>query len=108
MGYDELLCYHIDLGSFTVKVSKDLVPLPCHFALDIHTMGMFDNFDHNEDTTSGLLSTNDTVFVIEQEKNGKELRKPNISDTEVVHLTRQFKEELVCQQLKEYVHIKKL
>ncbi len=107
MGYDELLRYHNDLASYTVECSKDHVPLPCHFDPTKHCMGMFDNFDHNEDTDTGLQSSHDTVFVITQEKSMKQLHKPNISDTGIAHGARQFKEELPCQQLHEYVHIKK-
>ena len=68
MGYDELLQYRNDLGSYTVINSKDQVPLPSHFDPENHCMGMFDNFDHNEDTLSGLESSHNTVFVIVHEK----------------------------------------
>ena len=43
---DELLRYHNDTASYVVESDETHVPLPTHINPDLHTMGAFDNFDH--------------------------------------------------------------
>ncbi len=107
LGYDELLMYHNDMASYMVYASGSHVPLPSYFDKDDHTMGMFDNFDHEEDTESGKGGSHDTVFVLAQENNSKSLHKPKISETDVIHGMKHFQEELPCQQLKEFSKVNK-
>ena len=102
-SYDDLLRYHNDIASFVVESSETHVPLPSHFNPELHTMGAFDNFDHEEDTESGVGGSHDTVSILMQDKSINIVRKPLISETSVAHGPRQFKEELPCQVLKEFI-----
>ena len=57
-----------------------------------------DNWDHEEDTQSGIGSSHDTVLILKQEKTKEIERKANISDTAVIHVSKQSKDELPCQK----------
>lgn len=64
ISYDDVLRYRCDLARFTTENSNGNVPIPSHFDKTKFTIGAFDNFDHNENTMSGLDSTHDTVSVL--------------------------------------------
>jgi len=99
ISYDEVLRYRCDLANFIVENSADNVPIPSHFDQTQFTIGAFDNFDHNENTISGLGSSHDTVSVLFQEKSLLKKMKPKISETSVFHGNRTFREELKCQKV---------
>ena len=80
MSYDDLKRYHDDIASFIDDTSNDNVPLPSHFLPGVHTIGAFDNFDHEEHTESGIGGTHDTVAILIQDKSNTQQKKPNISD----------------------------
>ena len=91
------------MASFIVESNAENFPLPCHFNPDVDTMGAFDNFYHKECTESGIGGSHDTVSILMQENPSKSSRKLNISETNVVHGSKQFHEELPCQKLKEFI-----
>lgn len=105
VSYDELLRYHTDMASIINEMSEGKVPLPSHFDPTSFTIGAFDNFDHEEATLSGIRGSHDTVLILMQDKldgnTGK--GKPNVSQTNVVHGPKQFKQELACQKIKNYI-----
>ena len=102
ISYPELLRYHTDLASYTVKEKNNNVPLPCHFNTISHTTAAFDNFDHNEHTPTGLGSSHDTVAILIQDKPEVIHRKPNVSNTTVIHGDKSFIGPLPCQKLQEF------
>ena len=65
--YDELLRYHNGLAKLTVESSRGNVPLPSHFDPENFTTVAFENFDHEEGTSSGIGGTYDTVSVLFQD-----------------------------------------
>ena len=83
VSYDELVRYHNNMASYILSTSANDIPLPSHFDTNIHTVAAFDNFDHNENTPSGLCSSHDTVSILIQDKPDVIRRKPNISETSV-------------------------
>ena len=66
-------------------------------------MTAFDNFDHIESTFSGKGSSHDTVAVVFQEKDGSSIRKPNVSETNVVHGPVTMHGRLNCQILSSFI-----
>jgi hypothetical protein len=102
MSYDELLRYRNDMASYIVENSAGKVPLPSHFDPNKDTIAAFDNFDHDEATESGIGGSHDAVSVLMQDKPTEAHRKPNISQTKVVHGAKQFAMELPCQTQREY------
>ena len=54
VSYDELLRYPNDLAKLTVESSRGNVSLPSHFDSGNFTAAAFDNFDHEECTSSGI------------------------------------------------------
>ena len=101
LSYPELLRYHTDLSSYVLsETNHDNVPLPSHFQTNIHTTAAFDNFDHNEHTPSGSGSSHDTVSILIQDQPEVINRKPNISQTTVVHGVKNFMGPLPYQKLK--------
>ena len=101
-SYDELMRFQNDLASFTVEASIEAVPFPSHFSKSNFTMAAFDNFDHEEETLSGIGGSHDTVTVLFQDDDGEHRRKPKVSTTCVKHGPRVFNTELSCQNLKEF------
>ena len=76
------------------------MPLPSHFDPENFTTAAFDNFDHEECTSSGIRGTHDTVAVLFQDKPIQVLRKPNISESPIENGSKVFIDELPCQQFK--------
>ena len=101
-SYDEVLRYHCDMASYITESNRGQVPLPSQFDRSRFTIGAFDNFDHEENTLSGIGGSHDTVSILMQDKPAGALgnSKPNMSQTQVTHRERQFKQELSCQVLK--------
>ena len=103
ISYDELLRYHSDMASFVVEASRNQIPLPSHFQPCKFTIGALDNFDHEEATLSGIGVSHDTVMILMQDKSTETSNsKPNISDTGVTHRERRFKQEMICQALRNH------
>ena len=84
VSYDEVARYHNDLADLVCNSVED-VPLPSHLNPDSFTTTAFDNFDHEEQTISGIGGSHDTVSVLYQDKPEIIPRKPPISETDVVH-----------------------
>lgn len=89
ISYDDVLRIRNDLAAYTVEVSQDNVPIPCHFQKDKFITAAF---DHNEATLSGLDSIHDTVTVLFQEKSPNVPKKPKLTETTVSHKERTFKD----------------
>ena len=89
LSYEELRRYQHDLASFTAKSNQNLIALPSHFDPGQFTSGAIDNWDH-------------TVTVLFQDKPLSFTSKPKISDTQVLHGPKAFKEILPCQVLSEF------
>jgi hypothetical protein len=102
ISYDELRRYHSDLAHLIVESADGEVPLPSQFDRDDFTIGAADNFDHSENTLSGIGESHDAVCVLFQDKPKVAHRKPPISETNVIHGAKVFTEELECQKLKEF------
>ena len=102
VSYDEIRRYHNDMASLVVETSQGNVPIPSHFSSKAFTLAAFDNFDHEESTLSGIGGTHDTVTVLFQDKSPHVNKKPNISESAVIHGSKVFKSELPCQVLKEF------
>lgn len=104
-SYDEVLRYHYDIVSYVIQASQDKVALPSQFHPGRFTVGAFDKFDHEKVTLSGIGGFHDAVSILMQDKPSGTLTvgKPNMSETEVTHRERQFKQELGCQVLKKYM-----
>ena len=85
------------MAYFVTESSQGRVPLPSKFGPSMFTIGAFDNFDHEENTLSGIGGSHDTVSILTQDS------KPNMSETHVTHRERQFKEEMGCQVLHNYI-----
>ena len=69
VSYDELVRYHKNMASYILSTSANDIPLPSHFDTNIHSIhsiAAFDNFYHNENTSSGLGSSHDTVSILIQ------------------------------------------
>ena len=104
ISYDEILRYHSDMASYVSGTNQNHVPIPSHFKPSQFTLGAFDNFDHEETTISGTGGSHDTVMILMQDKSTDvSSSKPNMSDTSVTHRERQFKQELQCQNLNNYI-----
>ena len=103
ISYDELLRYHNDMAAYVLESSDTKVPLPSHFDPESETMGAMDNFDHEEATLSGIGGSHDTVSILMQDNPKSTHGKPNISQTNVDHGATQFKQELPCQTLQDYI-----
>ena len=103
VSYDELLRYHNDLAKLTVKSSRGNVPLPSQFVPRNFTTAAFDNFDHEECTSSGIGGTHDTVSVLFQDKPIQALRKPKISESPIEYGSIVFNVELLCQELNKFL-----
>lgn len=99
--YDEILRIRTRMAQFTKIQSLNNVPLPNHFDINNYVTGAFDNFDHNENTISGLHSTHDTVAVLFQnvDENFNQ-KKPNISEVHFDQRTRSLTTLLKCQEIK--------
>ena len=108
VSYDELVRYHNNIESYILSTSANDIPLPSHFDTNIHTVAAFDNFDHNENTPSGLCSSHDTVSILIQDISDVIRRKPNISETSVQRGCKAFIGPLPCQKLYTYKSSKKI
>ena len=74
-----------------------------------NTLAAFDNFDHEEATLSGIKGNHGTVSVLFQEKPKRTFSKPNSSETNIVHGSKVFQQQLKCQDLQQYIKpVKKL
>ncbi len=62
MSYSELKKYEDDLAAYIAATSGNKTLLPSNFEPNLHTIGAFDNFDHEEDTQSGRDGSHDTVW----------------------------------------------
>ena len=102
VNYDELLRYHNNLAKLTVESSRGNVPLPSHFDPGNFTTAAFDNFDHEECTSSGIGGTYGTVAVLFQDKPIQALRKPYISESPIEHGSKVFNAELPVRNLKNF------
>ena len=72
-----------------------------------NTLAAFDNFDHEEATLSGIKGSHDTVPLLFQEKPQRTFSKPIISETNIVHGSKVFKQQLKCQNLQPYIKLVK-
>ena len=52
------------MGRCIVESSSDVVPFASHFSSYQFTIAVFDNFDHDESTLSGIGDGHDTVSVL--------------------------------------------
>ena len=102
VSYDEIARYHSNLPDLVCNSVED-VPLPSHLNPDSFTTAAFDNFDHEEQTISGIGGSHDTVSVLYQDKPEIIPRKLPISETDVVHGAKSFQKTLRCQELKEFL-----
>ena len=103
ISYDELMRIHHDIASYTAQSAENDMQLPSSLDVNRFTMAAFDNFDHIENTLSGIDSSHDTVAVVFQEKDGSRRGKPYVSETDVVHGPKAFNVELQCQKLQSFV-----
>ncbi|OXU22397.1 hypothetical protein TSAR_010977, partial [Trichomalopsis sarcophagae] len=82
------------------------VPIPSHFDRNSYVTAAFDNFDHIENSISGLNSTHDTVAVIFQDYNADfDCRKPKVSTTKLHCNARAFTTKLKCQEVLNYTKL---
>ena len=102
VSYDELVRYYNNMASYILSTSANDIPLPSNFDTNIHTVAAFDNFDHNENTPSGLGSSHDTVSILIQDKPDVIRRKQNLSETSVQSGCTVFIGPLPCQKLQEF------
>ena len=79
------------------------VPMPSQFDPEMFTLAVFDNFNHEEATLLGIKGSHDTVSVLFQEKPQRTFSKPNISETNIVHGSKVFQQQLKCQDLQPYI-----
>ena len=67
------------------------------------TVVIFDIFDHNESTLSGIGLINDTIAVMFQRKTDSQQGKPNVSQTNMAHGPKAFYAGLSCQNLQNFM-----
>ena len=102
ISYNEIMSTREDLARYTIAESKDChIPLPSQFTKENFAFAAFDNFDHqDQSTTSGKFSNHDTVMTLYQlkpEKTHSKLRKNEIDLANI-----NLKEKLPCQELMSY------
>ena len=107
VSYNELMSAREDLPRCTIAESKDChIPLPSQFTKENFAFAAFDNFDHqDQSTTSGKFSNHDTVMTLYQlkpEKTHSKLRKNEIDLANI-----NLKEKLPCQELMSYNSVNK-
>lgn len=78
LSYDEVEHLRTRLASYLAQFNDTFIPLPSNFDSREFTIAAFDNFDHEENTISGLHETHDTVLVLFQKKTDNVPGKPNI------------------------------
>lgn len=103
ISYDDVLRIRFRLAAYAKINSENKVPLPSHFSPSSYVTAAFDNFDHNEATTSGLNSTHDTVAVLFQDlhKNYNK-KKPKVSETLIDCSARSFSTILPFQKIQQF------
>ena len=85
------------MPSYVTAAIHNNVSLPSQF-----TVGAFDHFDH-EASLSGIGVSPDTVMILMQNKlTDISSNKANLSDTNLIHRDRQYKQELECQKIMNY------
>lgn len=102
ISYDSLQRMNHSFAARAVALSENnRVPLSPHFARDTPLCASMDNFDHEEDTKSGIGGSHDTVLVLFQEDN--QLRNTqqdlNIMDHVVGKRQKKLNDLLSCQKL---------
>ena len=77
-----------DLARYTVAESKDChIPLPSQFTKENFAFAAFDNFDHqDQSTTSGKFSNHDTVMTLYQVKPEKTHSKSRKSEIDLANI----------------------
>ena len=55
------------MASFVTESRQGRVPLPSQFDPSMFTIVAFDNFDHEENTLSGIGGSHDTVSILMQD-----------------------------------------
>ncbi len=104
ISYHELMKYKNRMANYVVSICQGIVPLPSHFDKAKFTLGSMDNFDHEENTLSGIAGSHDTVSILIQDKAEEPVhRKPNISQSGIKVGQTAFNHNLKCQELREYV-----
>ena len=100
--------YRENLAKLAILKSEEyIVPLPMNFSKDSFTLAAFDNFDHNDkSTTSGTSTTHDTASVFFQKVPSVKMIKPTKSETSLE--TVNMKVTLQCQEIIAIVQESKL
>ena len=77
MSYDELEKMNYSLAERTLRLAENhRVPVPLHVKSDVTIQGAMDNFDHDENTDSGIGGSHDTVLVLFQNPRSKIAKIP--------------------------------
>ena len=87
------------MANFVSKLAEGKVPFPSHLDMTVFIGGGLDNFDHEEQTLSGLKGTHDTVPIVIQRNITQELKKPKILEAGISNRVRKFNTDLNCQHL---------
>ena len=77
MSYDELEKMNYSLAECTLRLAENhRVTVPLHVKSDVTIQGAMDNFDHDENTDSGIGGSHDTVLVLFQNTQSKIAKRP--------------------------------
>ena len=103
MSYDEVERHNYSLCMRTVEqAGTNHVPVPQSISPNVLVQGAVDNFDHEENTQSGIGGTHDTVMVLFQnieKQNVKEYNPQLKGDFGFDHRQRALNNKLSCQKL---------
>lgn len=106
ISYESLQRMNYSFAARAVSLSENnRVPLSPHFARDIPLSASMDNFDHEEDTKSGIGGTHDTVLVLFQEdKQPRNTQQNlNIRSNFVGQRQKKLNDLISCQKLVPFV-----
>ena len=107
VSYNEVQRSRKNLAHYScIEGEKYGVPIPSHFVHESFTIAAFDNFDHvDRSSSSGMMSSHDSVMVLFQIKPENPPSKPNKSSVAVQQSLKPT--ILPCQKLRTYSRGKK-
>ena len=104
ISYDEIKRHINSLGNYTAGSAEIQTPFPSHFSPHAFTTAAFDNFDHEEDTISGLHGSHYTVLVLFQDQNKLDIIMPELENTNR-NKNRSFNNLLKCQEKRDFIKL---
>ena len=110
ISYESLQRMNYSFAARAVSLSENnRVPLSPHFARDIPLCASMENFDHEEDTKSGIGGTHDTELVLFQEdKQPRNTQQNlNIRSNFVGQRQKKLNDLISCQKLVPFVKPKR-